>query len=104
MGCDFVGEVITAGAQVPHFETSESNSTSENEGDVVRKGQLRWGFFRGGSVSPKTGKQRGAFVEYLTIDWDLTGVVPKNLSAEQAASIPIPFATAVSLFYLIRSG
>lgn len=94
MGCDFVGEVVSAGAQVPHFDTSDPSK----EGDIIRQGQLRWGFFRGGFVSPKTGKQRGAFAEYVTIDWDLTGVVPKNLSAEQAASIPIPFATAVSVF------
>ena len=32
---------------------------------------------------------------FVAIEWDLTGVVPSNISPQQAASIPIPFATAV---------
>jgi NADPH:quinone reductase-like Zn-dependent oxidoreductase len=91
MGCDFVGEVVSVGAQVPQHEPSNKSPT-----DSVHPGQLRWGFFRGGFISPKTGAQKGAFAEYLTIDWDLTAIVPKNISAEQAASIPIPYATTVS--------
>jgi len=94
MGCDFVGEVVSAGAQVPQQESSKGSSL-----DAVHTGQLRWGFIRGGFISPKTDTQKGAFAEYVTVDWDLTGPVPKNIKAEQAASIPIPFATAVQAFY-----
>lgn len=43
-GCDFVGEVTELGDAVP--------------ADEVKKGEVRWGFMRGG-VSP----DRGAFAE-----------------------------------------
>jgi NADPH:quinone reductase-like Zn-dependent oxidoreductase len=99
MGCDFVGQVVSAGQQVPGWESSSYSGASEpaQDNDVVRPGQLRWGFFRGGFVSPSTGVQKGAFAEYVTIAWDLTGIVPDNLSPAQAASIPIPFGTAVGV-------
>jgi len=98
MGCDFVGEVVYAGKQVPQWETSDGSPIN-----AVYPGQLRWGFIRGGYLSPKTGVQKGAFAEYVTIDWDLTGAVPENVKAEQAASIPIPFATVVqALYHLLK--
>lgn len=34
------------------------------------------------------------------MDWDLTSIVPSNISADEAASIPIPFMTAVQSLYL----
>ena len=46
MGCDFVGEVVELGADVPQ--------------DKVKKGETRWGFCRGG-----TNPERGAFAEYV---------------------------------------
>lgn len=95
MGCDFVGEVVSAGKNVPHYVNTPEPSKPHKEGDVVRQGQLRWGFFRGGYVSPKSGQQKGSFAEYVTAEWDLTGVVPKAITAEQAAGIPAAFATAV---------
>lgn len=33
---------------------------------------------------------------FIAAEWDITGVVPSNVSPQQAASIPIPFVTAVS--------
>lgn len=94
MGCDFVGKVVSAGKRVPYYE--ETRQAGEDESTKsIHPGQLRWGFIRGGVTSPSTSTQKGAFAEYVTVPWDLTGVVPRNLSSEQAASIPIPFATAV---------
>ncbi len=43
-GCDFVGEVVELGPDVPT--------------DQVKKGELRWGFTRGGQSA-----DRGAFTE-----------------------------------------
>ena len=76
-GCDFVGEVVELGSLVPP--------------NRVRRGEIRWGFMRGGYVEGK-----GAFAEYVTVAWDVSSVVASNLTPQQAASIPIPFGTAVS--------
>ena len=76
-GCDFVGEVVELGSLVPP--------------NRVRKGEIRWGFMRGGFFEGK-----GAFAEYVTVAWDVSSVVASNLPPQQAASIPIPFVTAVS--------
>ncbi|KAF8582081.1 NAD(P)-binding protein [Ramaria rubella] len=80
IGCDFVGEVVELGSSVPP--------------DEVRKGEIRWSFTRGGQG------QKGAFAEYITTDWDLSSVVPPNITPQQAASLPIPLLTAVQAFYL----
>lgn len=54
-----------------------------------------------GGMSDERG---GAFAQFVTVQWDLTGLVPKNITPQQAASIPIPFATAVSYInYLFNS-
>ena len=37
---------------------------------------------------------------FVPIDWDLTSIVPPNISPDEAASIPIPFLTAVQCLYL----
>ena len=87
IGCDFVGTVVTSGANVP---TGTSDATTDPHGHP-HVGQLRWGFMRGGFAPNK-----GAFAEYVTTEWDITGVVPSNITALQAASIPIPYATAVT--------
>ena len=44
LGCDFVGEVVKLGSEVPASE--------------VEEGQLRWAFMRGGMSD-----ERGAFAE-----------------------------------------
>lgn len=93
MGCDFVGEVVALGDEVPQFEVSQEAGKFDPTNVVL--GQLRWGMIRGGVVSPSTGALKGAFAEYVTVPWDLTGLVPKNITPEQAAGIPIPFATVV---------
>ena len=61
--------------------------------DKVNIGEIRWAFIKG-SVS----KDKGAFAEYVTTEWDLSGVVPDNVTPEEAAGIPIPFATAVRFY------
>jgi len=102
VGCDFVGEVVSVGEKVPYFDSiphGEQIAPTKDK-DVVVRGQVRWGFVRGGYTSPYTGIQKGSFAEYITTPWDITGVVPSNIRPEQAASIPIPFATAVQAFYL----
>jgi len=80
-GCDFVGEVVELGSTVPP--------------NRVRKGEVRWGFMRGGFVEGK-----GAFAEYVTVAWDVSSIVASNLTPQQAASIPIPFVTAIQALYL----
>ena len=96
MGCDFVGIVHTIGSEVPSVPDSAPAPTPSQDSDPIQKGQLRYGFVRGGYTSPYTGISKGAFAEYIAVEWDLTGLVPENVSAEQAASIGIPYATAVS--------
>ena len=76
-GCDFVGKVVEIGSDVPAGE--------------IQEGEVRWGFTRGGLDS-----ERGGFAEYAAAEWDLTSLVPGNITPEQAASIPIPYLTAVS--------
>jgi len=80
-GCDFVGEVVELGSDVPP--------------NRVKKGDIRWGFTRGGYVF-----NQGAFAEYVTVEWDTSGLVPPNITPQMAASIPIPFCTAVQALYL----
>jgi len=100
MGCDFVGTVESWGAEVPHVAKSDPPPKPSKDEDAVQKGQLRYGFVRGGYTSPHTGVAKGAFAEYIAVDWDLTGLVPENVTAEQAASIPIPYATAVQALFM----
>jgi len=99
MGCDFVGEVVSVGSEVPSGRLSATTPTEDHEFHYVELGQLRWGFIRGGSRSRSTGVQKGAFAQFVTIEWDLTGLLPNNISSEQGASIPAPFATAVQTLY-----
>jgi len=81
IGCDYVGSVVAIGSEVP------SGS--------VKIGETRFGFMKGG-MSPT----RGAFAEYVAAAWDLTSVVPDNITPEQAASAPIPYSTACMALYL----
>jgi len=104
MGSDFVGMVHSWGSEVPSvpsaLPSNEEAGRPTVEKDVVQKGQIRFGFVLGGYVSPKTGVSKGAFAEYIAVPWDLTGLVPEQVSVEQAASIPAPFATAVQALHL----
>lgn len=68
-GCDFVGQVVEIGSEVPQ--------------DV--KGSIRLGFVRGGKNTTN-----GAFAEYVKQEYDITAEVPKNVTPAQAASAPIP--------------
>lgn len=37
---------------------------------------------------------------YVPVEWDLSSVLPSNINPQQAASIPIPFATAMQALFL----
>lgn len=63
--------------------------------DVRTDGKLRGGFVRGGFTS-----DNGAFAEYVKAEWDLTFEVPDNITAQQAASAPIPLLTVCQAFFL----
>ncbi|EJU01510.1 NADP-binding protein [Dacryopinax primogenitus] len=80
IGCDFVGQVVSMGTNVPKSE--------------VQPGELRWGFVRGG-----VSKGVGAFAEYIATEWDLTSTVA-GITPAQAASLPIPLVTAIQALYL----
>ncbi|KZT32640.1 GroES-like protein [Sistotremastrum suecicum HHB10207 ss-3] len=80
VGCDAVGEVILLGSDVPPSE--------------VKKGEIRWLFVMG-AASP----ENGAFAEYVRTPWDVTSVVPSNVSPHQAASFPVPLSTDVLALY-----
>jgi D-arabinose 1-dehydrogenase-like Zn-dependent alcohol dehydrogenase len=45
-------------------------------------------------------KENSAYAEYIKSAWDVTFRVPDNISAQQAASAPIPLLTACQAFYL----
>ncbi|KAF8582064.1 GroES-like protein [Ramaria rubella] len=80
IGTDFVGQVVEIGSAVPH--------------DQVKKGEMRWNFCRGGLG------HKGAFADYITTDWDLSSIVPPNVTPQQAASLPLALMTAVQALYL----
>jgi NADPH:quinone reductase-like Zn-dependent oxidoreductase len=80
IGCDAAGIVDELG---PDADPKE-----------VQKGQRRGFFIRGG-----TNDRAGAFAEYCVAEYDLTFLIPDNLSFDAAASIPIPFFTAVQALY-----
>lgn len=79
LGCDFVGVAEELGSDVP----------------AEVKGQLRGGFVRGGM-----NKENAAYAEYIKSAWDVTFRVPSNVTAQQAASAPIPLLTACQALYL----
>ena len=37
----------------------------------------------------------------MPVEWDVTGLVPENITPQQAAAFGIPFASAVRLFWVI---
>ncbi|KAF8509905.1 hypothetical protein JB92DRAFT_2943277 [Gautieria morchelliformis] len=80
LGTDFVGEVVELGPAVPK--------------DRVKLGEIRWNFCRGGV------NDKGAYADYITTSWDLSSVVPPNVTSQQAATLPLTLMTAVQAFYL----
>lgn len=73
IGCDFAGTI------------------EDPNGSSWRKGQRVAGFVHGTWASPK----RGSFAEYLVTEHDVVYEVPDAVSDEDAAAIPLAFATAV---------
>jgi len=76
------GTIVKIGSAVP-------SSASVKEGDRVGT------FMRGGQS-----QTRGAFAEYVTAKYDFILPIPDNTSFEQAATMPIPFFTAVQALFL----
>lgn len=73
IGCDFSGLIV------------DENRSS------WRKGQRVAGFVHGTWAEP----YRGAFAEYIVTEHDEVYAIPDEISFEEAAVIPLPFATAV---------
>lgn len=77
VGCDFAGTIADA------------------NGSHWRKGQRVAGFVQGNSANPL----RGAFAEYLVIEASLVYEIPSSVSWQDAAVIPLAFATAAQALY-----
>jgi len=73
IGCDFSGTI------------------EDPNGSSWRKSQRVAGFVHGTWAEP----MRGSFAEYLVTEKDVVYEVPENVSWEDAAAIPLAFATAV---------
>lgn len=78
IGCDFAGTV------------EDPNSSH------WRKGQRVAGFVQGTTVNPT----RGVFAEYAVIESSLVYAIPDSITDQQAAVIPLAFATAVQALFL----
>jgi NADPH:quinone reductase-like Zn-dependent oxidoreductase len=77
IGCDFAGTVHDA------------------NGSHWSKGQRVAGFVQGTAPKPP----RGAFAEYTVIEASLVYEIPENISYQEAAVVPLAFATAVQAIY-----
>ncbi|KIJ34626.1 hypothetical protein M422DRAFT_263178 [Sphaerobolus stellatus SS14] len=75
LGTDFVGKVVELGSAVPQAE--------------VKIGEIRWNYCRGGIG------EKGAFADYITTQWDLSSIVPPNITPQEAATLPLTLMTAV---------
>ncbi|KAH7040839.1 chaperonin 10-like protein [Microdochium trichocladiopsis] len=71
VGCDFAGTVASPSSR-------------------WREGQRVAGFVFGNNPSPK----RGAYAEYLVIEETLVFPIPNSISFAEAATVPLPLATA----------
>ncbi|KAI2615738.1 zinc-binding dehydrogenase [Hypomontagnella submonticulosa] len=77
IGCDFAGVV------------------EDPNGSHWRRGQRVAGFVQGTSVKPT----RGVFAEYAVIEASLVYPIPDEVSYQDAAVIPLAFATAVQAMF-----
>ncbi|KIW00170.1 uncharacterized protein PV09_08212 [Verruconis gallopava] len=77
VGCDFAGTVADA------------------NGSHWREGQRVAGFVQGTAPKPP----RGAFAEFCVVESSLVYAIPDEISYEQAAVIPLAFATAVQAMF-----
>lgn len=77
VGCDFAGTI------------ADSNGSSWKEGQRVA------GFVQGTSTRPP----RGSFAEYAIVESSLVYAVPDSVSWQDAAVVPLAFATAVQALF-----
>ncbi|KAI1758707.1 zinc-binding dehydrogenase [Hypoxylon sp. FL1150] len=77
IGCDFAGTV------------------HDSNGSRWREGQRVAGFVQGTSANP----DRGAFAEYAVVEESLVYAIPEQVSYQDAAVIPLAFATAVQALF-----
>ncbi|XXG97969.1 hypothetical protein Hte_004285 [Hypoxylon texense] len=77
IGCDFAGTV------------------HDSNGSRWREGQRVSGFVQGTSVDPL----RGVFAEYAVVEASLVYAIPDRISYQQAAAIPLAFATSVQALF-----
>ncbi|RVX75245.1 hypothetical protein B0A52_00597 [Exophiala mesophila] len=77
IGCDFAGEV------------------EDPNGSHWSKGQRVAGFVQGTATNPI----RGVFAEYAVIESSLVYPIPEGTSFQEAATIPLAFATAVQAMF-----
>ncbi|KAI0112281.1 zinc-binding dehydrogenase [Hypoxylon sp. NC0597] len=77
IGCDFAGTV------------------EDGNGSRWRRGQRVAGFVQGASTNPP----RGAFAEYVVIEASLVYSIPDEISYQDAAVVPLAFATAVQAMF-----
>lgn len=82
VGCDFAGTVI------------------DPNGSTWVKGQRVAGFVQGTSSNgTESNPIRGAFSHFVPVESSLVYAIPDNISFQQAATLPLAFATAVQAMY-----
>ncbi|KAI1080340.1 zinc-binding dehydrogenase [Whalleya microplaca] len=77
LGCDFAGTV------------------EDPNGSPWRRGQRVSGFVMGTAPEPR----RGAFAEFLVVEASLVYAIPDSVSYQDAAVVPLAFATAVQAMF-----
>lgn len=80
-GCDMAGIVVAKGTSVTKFNTG--NEVYGNIQDFSAEGKL---------------KQLGTLAEFIVVEESLIAKKPKNISFEEAASLPLAVQTAIEGF------
>ncbi|CAK9145814.1 unnamed protein product [Ilex paraguariensis] len=83
-GCDMAGVVVVKGGDVSRFDIGDE--VYGNIQDFTAEGKMR---------------QLGTLAEFIVVEENLVAAKPKNVSFEEAASLPLAVQTAVEGFKIV---